>query len=232
MLIKDAIARAKKDVGVSSDDSSLGSRYIYSHLKSVRSELLRQEIEKKGLWSNFTLQTLRRFELEQIDLTESDDITTGIYMLRSKLPFPELMDTKEGKINGGIFLPSGERIELSSHTAAANSLHRRYRSGKGLVYIRDNHLYIKYYDARVPRLYVDVDGLYENPEEVDRLNMQATCKDNQCVFYPDLPFYLPAYLEGRFFRMVKEDLAWSYRIPKDKTNNATEDIQNSPQTKQ
>jgi hypothetical protein len=198
----------------------------------VRAELLRQEIEKKGLATSFTLQTLRRFALEQIDITEDSDILTGTTILRSVVPFPELMDTKEGKITGGVFLPSGERIELSSHTAALNSASRRYRTNKGVVYMRDNHLYIKYYNSNVPKLYVDVDGLYENPEEVDRLNMQSCSKESMCVYYPDLPFYLPAYLEGRFFRILKEDITWTYRIPKDNTNNATEDLQNSPQIKQ
>lgn len=232
MLIENAIARAKKDAGVSTDDTSLGNRYIYSILKSVRAELLRQEVEKKGLSSGFTLQTLSRFELEEVDILESQDVVGQETVLKSKLPFPELMETKEAKITGGFFLPTGERIDLLPYTAVLNSVQRRYRTGKGLAYLRNNHVYIKYYEESVSKLFLDIDGLFADPEEVDRLNEEKCDASESCIYYPKLPFYLPSYLEGRFFRMVKEDATWSYRVPKDKTNNGTEDIGQVAQTKE
>lgn len=226
MLIKDAIERALRDLGISTDDTTVGYRYIYSVLKSIRAELLRQEIEKKGIWTNFTLQTLKRFVLEEIDITESDEYETGETLMKSILPFPELMDTKDGKIIGGVFLANGERLDITNYTRSRNSKNRRYKAATPSAYIRDKHFYVSNYPPGIPRLFVDVDGLYENPEEVDRINTES-CDGDTCIFYPDLPFYLPGYLEGRFFRMVKEDIAWSMRFPKDKTNNGTEDITQS-----
>jgi hypothetical protein len=223
MLIKEAIARAKKDIGVSSDDSTIGSRYIYSILKSVRAELLRQEIEKKkGAWDNFPMQVLSKFELKAIDLAESEEFNSGTVILKSTLPFPELMDTKTGKVLSGIFLPNGQRLELTTYTAWRDSGNRRFKSEIPKVYIRDKHLVVVNYPIETSRLYVDVDGLFEDPEDVDALN-DKSCVENKCVFYPDLSFYLPKYLEGRFFRIVKEDATWNLRIPKDNTNNGKDD---------
>jgi hypothetical protein len=224
MLIKDAIARAKKDVGVSSDDSTIGSRYVYSILKGVRSELLRQEIEKKGgAWANFPMQTLSKFEMKQTDLAEADEFDSGIRILKSVNPFPELLDTKSGKVLSGVFLPSGQFLTLSTYSLWRTTQDRRYKSKVPIIYLRDGHLYIANYPVDTTRLYVDVDGLFENPEEVDALN-DKSCNNTQCVYYPDLPFYLPQYLEGRFFRIVKQDIAWEQQIPKDNTNNGMDDL--------
>lgn len=224
MLIADAIARAKKDIGVSSDDSTIGSRYVYSILKGVRSELLRQEIEKKGgAWANFPMQTLSKFELSKVDIVESVEYEAGIPLLKSIVPFPELMDTKSGKVLSGIFLPNGQQVDLTTYTAWRNNESRRYKSKIPMAYIRDRYLVVVNYPIDTPKLYVDVDGLYENPEEVDALN-DKSCTAQKCLYYPALPFYLPQYLEGRFFRIVKDDIAWGLRIPKDNTNNGADDI--------
>lgn len=225
MLIKEAIAKAMKDLGVSSDDSSIGNRYVYMELKSIRNELLRQEIEKKGTWKNFPMQTLKRFEMKAIDIAESATFAAGEVVLKSVLKIPALVDTKDGKILDGVFLSTGERLELSSINSSSNSKDRRYKSNKPQVYFRDGYLLIRYYHTNTAKLYVDVDGLYENPEQVDELNADH-CNDvnSQCIYYPDLPFHLPGYLEGRFFRMVKEDIAWTLRLPKDKVNNGNEDL--------
>lgn len=224
MLIQDAIARAKKDIGVSSDDSTIGSRYVYSILKTVRSELLKQEIEKKGgAWANFPMQTLSKFELKKTDIAESTEYEAGISLLKSVVPLPELMDTKSGKILSGIFLPNGQQVDLTTYTAWRNNDNRRFQSKIPMAYIRDNHLVVVNYPVDTPKLYVDVDGLYENPEDVDALN-DKTCTEQKCLYYPELPFYLPQYLEGRFFRIVKADAAWGLRIPKDNTNNGADDL--------
>lgn len=228
MKIKDAIARAKKDIGVSSDDSTIGSRYVYSILKSVRSELLRQEIEKKGgAWANFPMQTLSKFELVKTDIAESNEFNAGIPILKSAVPFPELLDTKAGKVMSGAFLPNGKPLTLTTYTAWRHSENRRYKSDTPVFYIRDNHFVVANYNIDTPKLYVDIDGLYENPEDVDALN-DKSCNETKCIFYPELPFYLPQYLEGRFFRMVKADATWNMQIPKDNTNNGADD--NSKQT--
>lgn len=230
MIIQEAIARAKKDVGVSSDDSTIGSRYVYSILKSVRSELLRQEIEKKGnAWANFPMQTLSKFELSRIDIAESDEYTAGESLLKSVLPFPELLDTKQGKVLSGVFLPNGLRFDLTTYTAWRDSKDRRFKSDIPKFFIRQGYFYAANYNGDTSKIYVDIDGLYENPEEVDALN-DKSCNNTQCIYYPDLPFYLPQYLEGRFFRIVKDDISWSLQIPKDNTNNGMDDIvkQNQP----
>lgn len=230
MLIKDAIARAKKDVGVSSDDSTIGSRYVYAILKSVRSELLRQEIEKKGgAWANFPMQTLNKFEMKQTDLAEAIEFDAGIKVLKSVSPFPELLDTKAGKVMSGVFLPNGQSLTISSFSLWRTTQDRRYKSNVPIIYLRDNHLFIANYPIEVLKLYVDVDGLFENPEDVDALN-DKSCNNNQCIYYPDLPFYLPQYLEGRFFRIVKQDISWEQQIPKDTTNNGLDDLSKQNQT--
>src|SRR5690606_14287640 len=143
MLIQDAISRVKKDCGVSSDDTTLNNRYIYHVLKSVRSTLLRQEIEKKGgAWANFPMQVLSKFKLQAIDIVECDEYVAGITVLKSKYTFPELLDTKLGKVLSGVFLPNGERLEQTTYTSRGNSINRRYKSNKPAYYFSNNHIYV------------------------------------------------------------------------------------------
>lgn len=231
MIIQEAIAKAKKDIGVSSDDATIGSRYIYAIMKDVRSELLRQEIEKKGVWPGFPMQTLRGFHMEQIDMAEVDKFSAGIVGFRSKEPFPELMDTKEGKIFGGIFLPTLRRIDINTYTGWLNKKNRRYSYQLPSAIFRDQRLYIVDYEVSTPSLEVSVDGVYENPEEVERLNKQS-CEPNSCIYYPEVDFYLPKYLSSRFFRIVRQELAITLGIPMDDTNNGKGDPQTAQIPKQ
>ena len=226
MKIQEAITRARKDLGISSDDSTVGKRYIYAGMKSVRKEMLRQEVEKKGSWLNMPMQTLKRFTLEQVDITESLIYTTGEMLLKSTLPFPTLLDTKDGKIMGGVFLLNGERLELTSYTGSINTKNRRYQSLLPKVFFRDKHVYVRYYNTDTVKLFVNIDGMFEDPEEVTHLNFVDDCNGNSdtCIFYPDVDFELPGYLEGRFFRFLRADLAQSLGIPKDKINNGNEDV--------
>lgn len=225
MTIIEAIARSRKDVGVSSDDTTIGLRYTYAILKAVRSEMIRQEIEKKGLWQGFPLQILRSFPMERIDMSEQRDFKTGIMGFRSVVAFPELMDTKDGKIFGGIFLPNMVRVNMTSFSQWIINKGRRYKYNIVSAYLRDRHLYLVDYPIDTPHLMINADGVYEDPEEVERLN-QTGCepKEGSCVYYPDLEFYLPQYLQGRFFRIVRQELAATLGIPLDNTNNGRSDV--------
>lgn len=227
MLISEAIAKAKKDIGVSSDDSTIGSRYVNAIMKAVRAELIRQEIEKKGLWLGFPLQTLRSFKMLQLDMGEHKGFNVGVLGFKSAIHFPELMDTKNGKIYGGIFTPNLERINLQNFSQWLVNRDRRYVSNKPSAFLRDRNLYIVNYATDTEAFIIDVDGVYEDPEEVERLNLNNACSpgEDPCVYYPDLEFYMPQYLYGRFFRIVRQELAVSLGIPADNTNDGKSDVQ-------
>lgn len=223
MIIGEAIARARKDIGVSSDDATVGARYIYSIIKTVRNELLRQEIEKKGIWPGYPMQTLKAFELERIDMAELNGFESGNVGYKSCIAFPELLDSKVGKIFGGVFLPTMQRIDVISFTQWINNKKRRYSFNNVTGFFRDNNLYITDYPVETESLVVDVDGVYESPEEVERLNKKECDEENNCVYYPDLEFHLPDYLAGRFFRIVRQELALTLGIPLDNTNDGKAD---------
>lgn len=232
MQIKEAIARARKDIGISSDDTFIASRYIYSILRGVRAVLYRQEIEKKGTWANLSMQTLERFVLKNIDIAESDQFKAGQMVLKSDLPFPKLMDTKMGKIIGGVTLPNGKRLDMSSYVTSINSRDRRFKSTTPHFYIRRDHFYVANYLHDVDELYVDIEGIYENPEEVSRLNGLGCDNEQGCIYYPDTEFDIPGYLEDALFTATQQKLARALGVPLDHTNNGRQDFSQSAQTNQ
>lgn len=223
MLIAEAISRAQQDIGVSSDDTILGKRYIYSQLKTVRSELLRQEVEKKGIWPGFPMQTLRRFCMKNIDMAEAIGFSANVPGFKSAISLPTIVDTKEGKIMGGVFLPTMQRIDVISFTQWINNTKRRFRSDSVFAFLRDENIYIINYPIYTEELLIDIDAVYDNPEEVERINGESCGSITSCVYYPDLEFHLPTYLEGRFFRIVRQELSIKLGIPLDDRNNGKSD---------
>lgn len=225
MTIEQAIAKARKDVGVSSDDTSIGKRYVYAILKDIRTELIRQEVEKKGIWPGFPMQTLRRFKMVPIDLGEIEEFVSGNRGYKSVLPFPDIVDTKEGKIFTGIILPTLQGVDLVTLGQWINNKNRRYNAHTISAFFRNNYLYIVDYPIEAESIDVDVDAVFEDPEEVERLNQEncSTQAAKQCVYYPSLEFYMPQYLNGRFFRIVRQELAMTLGIPLDNTNDGKAD---------
>lgn len=234
MLIRDAISQVFEDLGVSSDDTTLSWLYVYNTLKNISKELLRQEVEKKGMWPNIPMQTLHNFELKQTDFSEVEEFRSGIVTYRSVKKMPILLDTKEGKILGGVYLSTGKRIDVTSLNYILNSSKRRYSSGDVMATFRNDHIYLFNVNSNSDILYVSIDGVYEDPEEVEALNSKEC--DTGCIYYPDLQFYIPGYLSSRMFRMAKSDIAFKLGIPTDETNNAKSDtvgqMKQQPQAQQ
>lgn len=222
MKISEVISRGRKDLNVSSDDSSISGRYIYFSVRAARNEIIRQEIEKKGIWNNFEYQTLRMIEFNETDISELEHFNSGYTVLKSKISIPDILDVKTiGKIVNGLFLPTGQRIDMVTYRQFINDRNRRFVSPNPVFFLRNSHAYIGNYKVRTKTLFGDIDALYEFPEEVEKLNhISNPC--NSCVYYPDMDAHIPGYLENAIFRKAKLDIAWRFNLPTDNTNDAND----------
>ena len=98
ILNKNLIARVKADYshGVTTDDTRLSDRLVYSILLMCRNELLAQKSDKKQSLSNWNYQTLSGIELEPVNPAECLGISIGCPILRSKEELPTILSDKSG----------------------------------------------------------------------------------------------------------------------------------------
>lgn len=226
--VADYIQRVKDSFQALSDDTSISKRYIFNIIKSSRSELIKQEAEKKRLWDGFSSQAITCFKVIPVDISECcttcGDLGTGFQILRSELKLPILIDTIFGKIITGVFDTIGNEIEKTTLKDWNGIRKRKYRlTPKAKFFIRNEYIYLVDID---PNEYEDltivIEGLFEEPELVERLN---SCTDNpECDSMLEYNFYCPGYLERRIMLLSYDEIARKLGIPKDELNNAKEDL--------
>ncbi len=226
MTNRAAIQRIIDGFQAYSNDSSLSKRYIYNLLRSARSELLKQEAEKKRLWNSFTTQAINCFKLIPVDISECCDYETGCLILKSIIPLPKLIDTIFGKIITGMYDISGNDIDKTTLKDWNLVRKRKYRlASKAKWFIKNDYLYVVDINdiEDIEEFPVVPEGIFEDPSAVERLNY---CDElNSCtVSALDYEFNCPGYLERRIFAITAQEVARKLGIPRDDENNAREDI--------
>lgn len=219
----EAIQRVLGGFQAYSDDSSLSRRYVFNILKSARSELLKQEYEKRRLLNSSATQAIKCFKLIEVDISECCENETGCTILRSELPLPKLVDTIFGRIITGVFDLLGNEIDKTTAKDWQLIRKRPYKLRQSAKYfIRNNYIYIVDL-TDLEELNIVVEGIFEETDVVERLN---NCElVNQCKLSAlDYEFNCPGYLERRIFLLSAEEVARKLGIPKDNSNNAKEDF--------
>lgn len=228
MKISEGIQRVKDAFQALSDDTSISKRYIFNILKSSRSELLKQEAEKKRLWDGFSSQALTCFKVIPVDISECcttcGDLGSGFKILRSEIKLPVLIDTLFGKIITGVFDTMGNEIEKTNLKDWNGIRKRKHRlPPKAKYFIRNDYIYlVDISPLDYQELTIVVEGLFESPEEVEQLNSCDT--NSECNSMLDYDFHCPGYIERRMFLLSYEEIARKLSIPKDELNNAKEDL--------
>lgn len=210
----------------------MSNRYIFNVLKSARSELIKQESEKKRLWNSYSTQALTCFRLIPVDISECcpdgscKDLGTGYQILRSEIKLPTLIDTVHGKIITGVYDLFHNEIEKTTIKDWNITRKRRFRlPNKPKYFIRNDYLYVVDMEAdEYDEFSVVVEGIFEETDKVEKLNICSNGEDMTCKSALDYEFSCPGYLERRVFLLTGEEVARKLSIPKDEYNNAKEDL--------
>lgn len=217
MTIEEAISRVFEGLNVSSDDSTIRKRFVLSVLKSVRSELIRQETNKNSLWSSASAQILSPICARLDTISESKDYKASTLVYKSCIKIPEIVDTKYGKVIQGVYFNNGSRLDLIEYADYEGSRKVRHSLKRCKCFIRNRHLYIINYIGG-EEIEVYMEAIFNDPELIERMN-----PDNANMYIGNMQFYCPSYLERRLFDMAIYEVGRKYGIRADTINNSRDD---------
>jgi len=165
--------------GVTSDDSRLSKRFVYSKLLSARAFLLSQKLDKRQPISQWAYQTLDCVELVKALPYECPCLpAVGCQILRTKEPLPQPLT---GLLNGHEIqsvtsLEGSLNIPETTWEAKKHKKGNKYTAAKPDFYIRNNYLYIT--TKKAPSV-ISITGLFDDPLEVDAF--PSICGSTPCI---------------------------------------------------
>lgn len=226
MTINEFIFQVLQAAGISSDDFPVSKRFVYNAGKNAYRELTRQDLNKLRLWDSGSAQTIPCFELERADAASCLDCDSGLYVLKSKEPIPDLIETDHGSAIIGVYLLNGVSINPISRADWQNRKKRRYSLPGSYGYFRVNgYLYIVDYDD-VDELLVDVEGFFNDPEDIDRIvRSRSGCSNElRCTPVYEYEFRCPGHLLRRIVELTVQIVLRRLAVPDDSDNNAKPDL--------
>jgi hypothetical protein len=225
MRIDDIISRVKAlyNKGVETDDSRLSDRLVYDKIKSVRSLLIKREIDKKRQVSDWIVQTIPCFELTAAlpnDCTSCSIPPAGCKILKSVKKLPKPVQSVVGPELESVTTMDGNKV-----FSKTNWVKKRYKSGDKYTsqvedyFIKDGHLFIT---TNSLLKYITISGVFEDPLEVVGLDACGV----PCINPLEQEFYLDGHLTDALIEMtVAEFMGVMKSAPEDPLNNAIEDPQ-------
>lgn len=226
MTIAQSISAVLDGSGRNSDDYSVRKRFVYNELKNAYKELVRQDLNKYRLWDGSSSQTMECVELERVDAASCFNCESGIYILKSKKPLPDLLETDFGIALTGVYFLNGKSIERTSKLSLSRNKVTRYSKEPEVGYLLTNkHIHVVNYDD-VDELLLNVEGFFEEPEivyEYNRHNSDCDAEDLCKAIYEE-DFGCPGHLLRRVIEMTRSVVFRKLGIPIDTNNNAKSDL--------
>lgn len=229
MKISEAIAAVFEGTGKSSDDYPVRKRFVYNELKNAYKELVRQDMNEYRMWDGANAQTLECIRLVRTDAASCLNCESGIFMLRSETPIPEIIETDYGPALTNVFLMNGRSVEkYNDRSSAVRDLNRRYRLPDSFGYLLVNrYICVLNYDD-VDELIVNAEGFYGDPESIYSSNStnQGCSTEQACLPVYEYDFSCPGHLLRRVIEITRLVVFRKLGIPLDLVNNAKPDPQN------
>lgn len=224
MTIIEAIYSVLEGLNISTDDSPISRRSIYFQLKTARSELIKQELNKSRLFDGSLSQTIEGLPMIISDI--SNGVTNAYPILRSRLPLPEIIESENGLAITGLFLKNGVSITMTDKSTWFAKIRRRYqRSNELIAFIDKKYLWLDGL-SDMDETELDLSAYYDDPASVGLYGVQAGCSsaDSACKPAYMYDFNLPGYLSRR---VIEITIAYYFRklgVPQDTQNNGRFDI--------
>lgn len=227
MLNKEIIQRIQSaySKGVSSDDSRLTRRAIYSKIKTLRIRLLVQELNKKKPLNIWNYQTIPCIELEEVAVHNCPCIVPdGCTILRSKHKLPRILSSLFGNAIKGVYSLARKEISPIEISAVEYLSAGRYTNNTPRYFLQDGYLYVVNSKLQV----VTITAIFEEPLEAKNFPSVCPgqdCRDcNKCVDPLEQDFPLDGELVDVLVEMAKSELVNTYlQVPQDNRNNANDE---------
>lgn len=203
--------------GPSSDDLRYSDRLIYHLLLILRANVIRQRANVNHYIAPDTYQTIAP-SLEPVDKSEVPTLyTTGVTLLRSTQPIPEILNSRHGLLVENFRTLAGEEIPYTNASQVRYARYSKHRKDTPQIYIRGNYLYVVGSKSLAG---IVADAVIYDP--IDAVEMTDTCIDlSTCESAYDLDFHLDPDLMDDIYKLSYNDLInVMYQMPIDFENDA------------
>jgi hypothetical protein len=210
--------------GVTSDDEVVTKRQVAFWIKTVRAQLIRQDIEKKRSVSDNVRQVLC-VPMELADLSVCCGIQTGCKGLRSKDVIPNPMElhhkdliTRVGPVDALGMSYDYVPYERAVWSAKSGKFRAKDRI-KAFLFNHRIHLLVPS-DTYLGIKHVSVHGVFENPEDAG----VYVCDGSPCFSedgaYPVSSWMIPVIKQ----LVIEQSAKYIVGAPQDVVNNAKNDL--------
>lgn len=203
------------------DDSDFSEEFIADILDYNRAELIKQTLRYSGDVSQDFIQSLDRVKLNVGDVSSSalSDYDLNI-LVTDNIPIPLRVKQKEyftriGSLN--VLEPSYtiipfERLPFTGK-GRFNKKQKYAAYADGKIYLTGDKSLIEF----IAMEYINVRGIFANPDSVVEYNLNSSISHNWNYDYP-----LPETLTATLLKMVIQILTPKIELSSDKLNNATD----------
>lgn len=217
MTLRDAIAQVRSVHKLVSSDAKLNDRTIARELKNAALMLVKQNTDKRRLWSSPNLFTpLPCLELVERSLGECCNYTSPYTIARSKEKIPRIAEGIWGPMIQyctGITIVRGKELKESNPVRFSNLLKLGLKNKEIFFWIHNDYLWVTSPEMEA----VEFSAYFEDDVPTSLLypGEDCSCKPKPtnadlCKNPLDQPYRLPGYLVSTAIDMVSKRLLQSY----------------------
>jgi len=208
------------------DDEATDLRQIEEYVKDYRADFAKQHFEKDAFAIDPAfIQQITQLAVQKVDASSVTNVSLGKYLMRTTLTIPNTI-TRHGYV-GTILSVSpanimGHSFEVVDHAKAIASGFGRFNNRQIYAFPYNGYIYLvsNSDDFKMLR-YVNITGVFDNPEEAYVMNQSATYD-----YTGDEDYYTPQYLKRYIIASILKD---KYGIllnpPSDKRDNGVHELE-------
>ena len=209
--------------GAKPDSYRFTDKQIYFILKYLRSELLKQKLDRGYFINPYNYQTIPCVSLEYKDISDCECFTTNCKSLQTSCEIPRAMNSRRG-LDLSVYTIEGNRLDrLTLDTIKLAKYSKSFACNLRGYYIENRIIHVVGYD----RLKVlKIKGLFEDPLELASFKCSCDEEGNSCYDPYTMDFPLDLDLTRALNALTYEELLKiSMQVPKDDTNDSQTTIQ-------
>lgn len=220
MTIKTAIASTIEGVMDYTDDIGISKRFIYNELLLNRSELTKQELNKKRLFDASFAQTIEGFTLSRSDISGQLNYNHTPVLISDVL-IPKVIENETGPTIW-VFNMLGEPIILTDKTSWLKRKKRRFQNNDPIAFIDKDRLVVDGFQD-LEELRIDLTAYYYDPIVVAKYNSMYSkddCESSNCKPVYEYEFSCTEHIGRRCIEMARAVILRKLGIPEDIENNS------------
>lgn len=208
--------------GITSDDENISGKQLMFHFRNYRATFIRRDLNMGKQLDRQVIQDLGCVRVECVDASECCEITdSGTTVLRTVEPLPKLIQLYNKNLL--TFVGTVDKVtpyHLTTPTQARWSKFNKYTGNSVRAYLQNNTNYLYIINAPNGIELINVQGVFENPEDVQDWN---NCDGTPCFStdseYPISAHMIPAITQ----EIASKELKILANTATDVTNDTKED---------